>query len=45
MHTFVEGVNQGMGYAYRVDGPREPVNGHRFDSITVIMIQVSLEIV
>ena len=34
-----------MAYAYRVYGSREPVNGHRFDSITVIMIQVPLEIV
>ena len=30
-HAFIEGVKPGMGYAYRVDGPREPWNGHRFD--------------
>ena len=23
-HAYIEGVKPGMGYAYRVDGPREP---------------------
>jgi isoamylase len=36
-HTFVEGVKPGMGYAYRVDGPREPWNGHRFDPEKVLV--------
>ena len=36
-HIFVEGVKPGMGYAYRVDGPREPWNGHRFDPEKVLV--------
>jgi len=36
-HTFIEGVKPGMGYAYRVDGPREPWNGHRFDPEKVLV--------
>ncbi|MDC0165483.1 glycogen debranching protein GlgX [Synechococcus sp. AH-558-M21] len=36
-HIFVEGVIPGMGYAYRVDGPREPWNGHRFDPEKVLV--------
>ena len=36
-HAFVEGVVPGMGYAYRVDGPHEPWNGHRFDFEKVLV--------
>ena len=36
-HAFIEGVKPGMGYAYRVDGPREPWNGHRFDPEKVLI--------
>ena len=36
-HIFVEGIKPGMGYAYRVDGPREPWNGHRFDPQKVLV--------
>ena len=36
-HTFIEGVKPGMGYAYRVDGPREPWNGQRFDPEKVLV--------
>ena len=36
-HVFVDNVLPGMGYAYRVDGPREPWNGHRFDSEKVLV--------
>ncbi len=36
-HVFVEGVIPGMGYAYRVDGPREAWNGHRFDPEKVLV--------
>jgi isoamylase len=30
-HVYVRGLGHGMHYAYRVNGPREPQNGHRFD--------------
>ena len=36
-HTFIEGVKPGMGYAYRVDGPHEQWNGHRFDPDKVLI--------
>ena len=36
-HTFIEGVKPGMGYADRVDGPREPWNGHRFNPEKVLV--------
>ena len=36
-HVFVEGVQPGMGYAYRVDGPHQPWNGHRFDPEKVLV--------
>ena len=31
-HVYVRGLKAGAHYAYRVHGPREPHNGHRFDS-------------
>jgi len=36
-HVYVEGLKPGVGYAYRVDGPREPWNGHRFDPDKVLI--------
>jgi len=36
-HVYVEGLRPGVGYAYRVDGPREPWNGHRFDPSKVLL--------
>src|SRR5580698_2138929 len=30
-HTFVQGVGPGQLYGYRVCGPYEPANGHRFN--------------
>jgi isoamylase len=30
-HCYIRGLRPGMHYAYRVDGPREPNKGHRFD--------------
>lgn len=30
-HIFVKDLKPGMHYAYRVDGPHEPWNGHRFN--------------
>jgi len=36
-HVFISNVRPGMGYGYRVDGPREPWNGHRFDPDKVLV--------
>lgn len=36
-HIFVHGVKPGMHYAYRVDGPHDPHNGHRFDPEKVLI--------
>jgi len=36
-HVYVEGLKTGSGYAYRVDGPNEPWNGHRFNSSKVLV--------
>ena len=36
-HVYVEGLKPGVGYAYRVDGPRDPRNGHRFDPEKVLV--------
>ena len=36
-HTFIDGVKAGMGYAYRVDGPRDTRSGHRFDPEKVLI--------
>ncbi|MFQ8430506.1 glycogen debranching protein GlgX [Amaricoccus sp. W119] len=30
-HVFVEGLRPGALYGYRIDGPWDPANGHRFD--------------
>jgi len=36
-HIYVEGLRPGSGYAYRVDGPNEPWNGHRFNPAKVLI--------
>ena len=36
-HVYVEGLSAGMHYAYRVDGPNEPWNGHRFNRNKVLI--------
>ncbi|MDH5637317.1 MAG: isoamylase, partial [Nitrospinota bacterium] len=36
-HVYVEGLKTGMHYAYRVDGPDEPWNGHRFNRNKVLI--------
>ncbi|EOZ95387.1 Glycogen debranching enzyme [Indibacter alkaliphilus LW1] len=36
-HVFLEGAYEGLIYAYRIHGPHEPQNGHRFDASKVIL--------
>jgi isoamylase len=36
-HIFVRGLKPGMHYAYRVDGPRDMQDGHRFNPNKVIL--------
>jgi glycogen operon protein len=36
-HVFVRSVGPGMHYAFRVDGPWDPSNGHRFDPEKVLI--------
>ncbi|MCX5943788.1 MAG: glycogen debranching protein GlgX [Cyanobacteria bacterium] len=36
-HIYIEGLKPGSGYAYRVDGPNEPWNGHRFNPAKVLV--------
>jgi len=36
-HVYVKGLKPGVGYAYRVDGPRDPWNGHRFDPDKILI--------
>jgi glycogen operon protein len=36
-HVFVEGLPAGTHYAYRVDGPDNPSEGHRFDRDKVLI--------
>jgi glycogen operon protein len=36
-HIYIEGLTAGSGYAYRVDGPNEPWNGHRFNPQKVLV--------
>jgi glycogen operon protein len=36
-HTFVPDVQAGQIYGYRVDGPFDPPNGHRFDATKVLL--------
>ena len=36
-HVYIQGLKPGTGYAYRVDGPNEPWNGHRFNPAKVLV--------
>src|SRR5512140_3543659 len=36
-HVHVRGLKTGAHYAYRVDGPREPADGHRFNPAKVLI--------
>lgn len=36
-HIFLEGAHEGLIYGYRIHGPYEPQNGHRFDASKVIL--------
>lgn len=36
-HVFVRGLGAGAYYAYRVDGPRDPAAGHRFNPNKVLI--------
>jgi len=36
-HVFVEGARPGLHYAYRVDGPWAPADGHRFNRDKVLI--------
>jgi glycogen operon protein len=36
-HVFVPGLGAGQVYAYRVDGPFAPAEGHRFDGTKVLL--------
>ena len=36
-HIFVEGLMEGQVYAYRLAGPWEPAQGHRFDPTKVLL--------
>jgi glycogen operon protein len=36
-HVYVEGIQAGTHYAYRVHGPNEPNKGHRFNSNKVLI--------
>src|SRR5215207_6968520 len=36
-HAYVEGLRPGAHYAYRVDGPWDPAQGHRFNRNKVLV--------
>ena len=36
-HMFVEGLGPGQLYLYRIDGPNDPVNGHRYNSQQLLL--------
>jgi glycogen operon protein len=36
-HVFVEGIKAGQLYAYSVHGPKDPENGHHFDSDLILL--------
>jgi glycogen operon protein len=36
-HVFVPGISNGQLYAYRIKGPFEPLNGHRFDDVQILL--------
>jgi isoamylase len=44
-HIFVSGLRAGQIYAYRVDGPYAPQEGHRFDRSKVLLDPYAREIV
>jgi isoamylase len=36
-HIFVPGIRKGQLYAYRISGPDDPKNGHRFDPGKILL--------
>jgi isoamylase len=36
-HTFVQGVKTGQLYGYRINGPYDPANGHRYDPDKILL--------
>ena len=36
-HVYAKGLKPGICYAYRVDGPHDPSNGHRFDKKKILI--------
>ncbi len=36
-HTFLPNISQGQLYAYRIHGPFEPWNGHRYDPTKILL--------
>lgn len=36
-HTFVQGAKAGQLYGYRINGPFDPVNGHRYDPDKILL--------
>jgi glycogen operon protein len=36
-HVYVPGLTSGQLYAYRIDGPHEPSNGHRYDPSSILL--------
>lgn len=44
-HIFVKGVKMGQVYAYRVNGPWDPSQGHRFDPEKVVLDPYTKDIV
>jgi len=36
-HTFLPGIESGQLYAYRIHGPFEPWNGHRYDATKILL--------
>ena len=39
-HVWVKGISPGQLYAYRVDGPYEPSEGHRFNSNRLLLLDL-----
>ena len=36
-HVFVRGIQSGQIYGFRIDGPHDPANGHRFDQSKLLL--------
>ncbi|MCU7548723.1 glycogen debranching protein GlgX [Chitinophagaceae bacterium LB-8] len=36
-HTFVHGLSKGQLYAYQIDGPYDPENGHRYNEENILL--------